>query len=73
MVLWHRNLTPQSLGCITVNKRTVLEVPSATKTKACVPQHEFADLHLLLSSEFYKHFSLFSAFTFKWTSGNFSI
>ena len=38
--------------------------------KARLPKHESADLHLPLTSDFYKHSSFFSAFTFKWAPRN---
>ena len=70
--LWHRNLTPSPpLGSITLYKRPILPVPYAAKIKAHLPKHKFANLHLAFSSDFYKHSSFFSAFSFKWASGNF--
>ena len=72
VLLWHRNLTPPlPLRSITLHKRQILRVTSAAKIKACLPKHEFADLHLAFSSYFYKHCSFYSAFTFKSASGNF--
>ena len=66
---WHRTLTPPPpLGSITVNKRQSLRVPPEANIRDCLPKHEFADRHLAFSSDFYKHSSFFSAYTFKWAS-----
>ena len=71
-LLWHRNLTPPPpLGSLTLNKRPILCVPSAARIKARLRKHQFADLHLTFSSDFYKHFSFLTAFSFQWASGNF--
>ena len=71
-LLWHRNLTlPPPVGSLRLNKRPILRVLSAAKTKARLARQEFANLNLAFSSDIYKHSSFFSAFTFKWVSGNF--